>query len=58
MFRLEIPNREVYEEVRARLDADPSAVVLAPTRRQVLRRWGAVWFAFTIGVAIGWILRL
>lgn len=57
MYKIEIPDLAVCEEVRARITTDQSAIVLAEPRRRAMRTWSAVWFAFTLGIALGWCLR-
>ena len=57
MFRIEIPSLAVRDEVRLRLEADPSAIVFTESRRGVARGWGMVCFAFSVGVAMGWLWR-
>ena len=57
MYKIEIPNLAVREEVRARLDADPSAIVFTEAEPGAARGWGVVCLAFSMGVALGWLWR-
>lgn len=57
MCWIEIPNVAVCEEVRARLDVDPKAIVFTEVEPRAARKWRAVCFAFSVGVATGWLWR-
>jgi hypothetical protein len=57
MCRIEIPNRAIHREIQSRLEADPGAMVIGESQRGVRRSWAVICFAFSVGVAIGFLWK-
>jgi hypothetical protein len=57
MCWIEVPNYTIAEEVRARLESDPSAVVLSAPRGGRVWTWTLIAVAFITGAVVGWLGR-
>lgn len=58
MCWIEVPNHAIADEVRARLDADPTAVVIDERRGGRAWTWTIVTIAFVTGTVVGWLWRI
>jgi hypothetical protein len=55
MCWIEVPNRVVCEEVQARIDSDPRAVLITDADRPGAGARLAIALAFLTGVLVGWL---
>lgn len=57
MCRIEIPNSAIHREIQSRLEVDDAAIVIEEPVQGAGQSWPVLCFAFSLGVAMGWLWR-